>query len=41
MDFLSQNFVNNMTEKYASFSGRATRKEYWLFQLVFIVIMCG
>ena len=41
MDFLSQNFVNNMTEKYANFSGRATRKEYWLFQLVLIVIMFG
>lgn len=31
-----------LTEKYATFSGRASRSEYWWFQLLFhAVLLCG
>lgn len=30
-----------VVKKYAVFSGRATRKEYWMFTLVNILIMIG
>ena len=34
------NYVG-VLKKYAEFSGRATRKEYWMFFLVNILIMIG
>ncbi len=33
MNEIFTNFKEIMTQKYATFSGRAGRKEYWLFQL--------
>ncbi len=32
------NFKTALTEKYASFEGRATRWEYWSFQIVYMII---
>ena len=32
------NFKTALTEKYASFEGRATRWEYWSFQIVYSII---
>ena len=32
------NFKTALTEKYASFEGRATRWEYWSFQIVYFII---
>ena len=40
MDFFISNFVDNITKKYATFSGRASRKEYWLFNLAYVSIIC-
>ena len=31
-------YLTLMTQKYASFSGRARRTEYWMFFLVYFVI---
>ena len=30
-------FFKCMTEKYATFSGRAIRKEYWMFFLIMMI----
>ena len=38
MNEIFTNFKEIMTKKYATFSGRASRKEYWLFQLVGMII---
>lgn len=32
-------FLDPILKQYADFSGRATRKEYWMFQLVYILIL--
>jgi uncharacterized membrane protein YhaH (DUF805 family) len=34
-------FVRCVTEKYASFTGRATRREYWSFVLFSVLIQFG
>ncbi len=34
-----ENYKNILTHKYADFSGRATRSEYWLFTLVNLIII--
>lgn len=35
-----EHFINAFTN-YANFSGRARRKEYWMFYLIYIVIYIG
>ena len=35
------NFVLCMTKKYFTFSGRASRGEYWRFQLMMLIILFG
>lgn len=35
---LFENFKIAITQKYASFEGRATRWEYWSFQIVYMII---
>lgn len=32
------NFINVLTKKYASFSGRSGQNEYWMFYLVYFII---
>ena len=32
-------YLNVMRDNYANFSGRARRKEYWMFTLVYIIIL--
>ena len=32
-------FLDCVTKKYAEFNGRARRKEYWLFTLVYILLI--
>lgn len=34
-------FISCITEKYALFDGRASRSEYWLFQLFEVLILIG
>jgi uncharacterized membrane protein YhaH (DUF805 family) len=34
-------FIEVVTKKYAAFSGRARRTEYWMFVLFFILIAIG
>ena len=41
MDFFISNFVSNITSNYATFSGRASRKEYWLFVLAITLVYVG
>ena len=31
-------FVNAVTKKYATFTGRARRQEYWMFALFYLII---
>lgn len=38
MNEIFTNFKEIMTQKYATFSGRAGRKEYWLFQLFNFIV---
>ena len=33
-------YLKVMQNHYADFSGRARRKEYWMFTLIYILIMC-
>lgn len=33
-------FINCITKKYADFSGRASRKEYWSFVLFLYIVIC-
>jgi uncharacterized membrane protein YhaH (DUF805 family) len=37
---IQENFIQIIQNKYADFSGRAGRKEYWMFFLVNLVISC-
>lgn len=37
MDFLNW-FIDPVKNKYADFSGRAGRKEFWMFVLVYVII---
>ena len=34
-------YLNVMRDNYTNFSGRARRKEYWMFTLVYIIILIG
>lgn len=34
-------FLNAVTKHYADFNGRARRREYWMFQLFFLLSMFG
>ena len=34
-------YLNVMRDNYTNFSGRARRKEYWMFTLVFVIILTG
>ena len=38
MDAIIKNFKNIITNKYAQFTGRANKAEFWQYVLVFIVI---
>ena len=38
MEFFNIYFLDILKTKYADFSGRARRKEYWMFMLVYIII---
>lgn len=35
------NYIEVLKKKYAMFDGRASRKEYWMFTLVNVLIMLG
>jgi uncharacterized membrane protein YhaH (DUF805 family) len=35
------NWYLTVLKKYADFSGRARRMEYWMFSLISLLIMCG
>ena len=34
-------YLRVMRDNYANFSGRARRKEYWMFSLVYVIILTG
>ena len=34
-------YLNVMRDNYTNFSGRARRKEYWMFTLVYVIISTG
>ena len=34
-------YLNVMRDNYTNFSGRARRKEYWMFTLVYVIIFIG
>jgi uncharacterized membrane protein YhaH (DUF805 family) len=31
-------FINPIRNNYTDFSGRATRKQYWMFELIYVII---
>ncbi|QEY24448.1 DUF805 domain-containing protein [Neisseria animalis] len=33
-----ESFLYSLTKRYADFSGRSTKKEFWIFQLIYFVI---
>ena len=39
MDFFETYFLDILKTKYADFNGRARRKEYWMFALVYLIIV--
>ena len=39
MEFFNTYFLDILKTKYADFNGRARRKEYWMFVLVYFIIM--
>ncbi len=41
MDFFKTYFIDILKYKYADFSGRARRKEYWMFLLCYILAFMG
>jgi len=38
MDAFNQYFLNIVKNQYANFEGRARRKEYWMYALMYIII---
>lgn len=41
MEFFNTYFLDIIKNKYALFNGRARRKEFWMFYLVWVIITLG